>query len=132
MMDRAMRVVAFIGPSNSGKTRLICALIRHFVTAGQTVAAIKHTHHPLNEDRKGDTAAFEDAGASPVILAGDGEAVISATRRITFSVPSDLLAHTPADVVLVEGFKTYDGWPRLNATNVSFEEAVLFVMDRIP
>jgi len=128
-----MRVVAVIGTSNSGKTRLICALIRHFVTSGQTVAAIKHTHHALNEQKRGDTATFSRAGAAPVILAGECEAVLFAetTRRIPFADPSDLLAYLPADVVLVEGFTQFDGWPRIEAAQAGSLQDALALLDRI-
>lgn len=126
MMRRAMRVAAFIGPSNSGKTNLICALVRHFVARGERVAAVKHTHHSLNDERTGDTGRFLDAGAEPVILAGDGDAVLFApggTKRLRFTDPGELLSHLDdADLVLIEGFKNYDGWPRFAVC--SFEEAV--------
>ncbi|HKB78301.1 MAG TPA: molybdopterin-guanine dinucleotide biosynthesis protein MobB, partial [Thermoanaerobaculia bacterium] len=68
-----MHVAAIIGRSGTGKTTLITALIRQFVTEGHTVGAIKHTHHPLNEERRGDTQRFADAGADPVIFAGESE-----------------------------------------------------------
>ena len=111
-----MRVAAIVGESNSGKTMLIVALIRHFVTCGLRVAAIKHSHHPLNYERHGDTAEFEAAGAEPVIFAGDEGAVIftrEAVRRISFRSPDELLGHLTADIVFVEGFKKYEGWPRI-------------------
>ena len=98
---------------------------------GRTVAAIKHTHHPLNFERKGNTGAFETAGAAPVILAGNGEAVLFATSSeslISFGSPSDLLEHIDADFVLVEGFKGYEGWPRFDASQIrSVEEAIAIV-----
>src|SRR5688572_572096 len=98
-----MHVGAIAGPSNSGKTTLISALIRRYRTAGLRVGAIKHTHHPLNEERRGDTAAFEAAGARPVILAGSGAAVIfngPTVRRVAYENPAELLEHFDADIVL--------------------------------
>src|SRR5215212_9393425 len=64
-----MHVAAFIGASRSGKTTLIAELIGRYVAAGLRVGAIKHTHHALNEENRGDTALFRAAGAEPVILA---------------------------------------------------------------
>ncbi len=122
-----MRVAAFVGPSKSGKTTIITALIRRFVTEGRSVSAIKHTHHPLNEERRGDTGAFLEAGASPVIFAGDREAVIfdhAGTRRIAYASPADLLKHVGTDIVLVEGFKSATDWLRIT-TPISVEEATL-------
>ena len=111
-----MYVAAFIGASRSGKTTLLAELIRRYIAAGRRVSAIKHTHHPLNEEDRGDTALFRAAGAEPVILAGDGEAVIFTARgtaRIRFTAPADLLAQCDADVVLIEGFKRIADWPRI-------------------
>ena len=106
-----MRVQPFVGPSNSGKTTAICGLIREAVAGGERVGAIKHTHHPLNTEDRGDTSKFRAAGAEPVILAGDGEAVVfrrDETFRIRFDDPRDLLEVFDGDVVFVEGFKSYD------------------------
>jgi len=131
-----VRVAAFIGSSGSGKTTLVRELIRHFVAQGHSVAAIKHTHHPLNEERRGDTAAFEAAGADPVIFAGDGQAVIfsrDSVRRISFQKPEGLFEHAAADIVFIEGFKRYEGWPRVEldrAKPLSLEDA-LAILDRI-
>jgi molybdopterin-guanine dinucleotide biosynthesis protein B len=113
-----MRVVAITGFSNTGKTTRIVEEIAILVKRGERVAAIKHTHHPLNDRDEGDTARFRAAGAHPVILAGDGEAVVFATNatRITYADPLELLTHVgDAEVVLVEGFKSFNGWPRIDS-----------------
>ncbi len=97
------------------------------------VAAIKHTHHALNEERRGDTAAFAEAGADPVILAAGGAAIVFARGaepcRIEYRDPRDLLQYLPVDLTLIEGWKNYDGWPALRAS-LQREEAIAFV-DRI-
>lgn len=106
-----MRVEAFAGFSGSGKTTAICDRIRTAVANGERSGAIKHTHHALNDEDRGDTARFREAGADPVILAGDQEAVVfrgSRVDHIMFHDPRDLLAQFDVDVVFVEGFKSYD------------------------
>ena len=103
-----MKIDQFAGPSESGKTTHIVELIERHVRKGLTVAAIKHTHHPLNEDDRGDTAKFRKAGANPVILADDHEAVIfdgDSKRRIKFEEPDELLSRLTANVVIIEGWK---------------------------
>lgn len=117
-----MDVAAVVGPSGSGKTTLLVALIRHFVTEGRSVGAIKHTHHELSAVNRGDTAAFVEAGAHPVILAGNGDAIVFGVSRVKFDSPADLLPHFDTDVVLIEGFKEFDGWPRIEA--MSFRDAL--------
>ncbi len=130
------RVAAFIGHSGAGKTTLVASLIRHFVDKGESVAAIKHTHHSLNEENRGDTARFRAAGAEPVIMAGDHEGVVfraDGTKRIRYEKPTDLLAELSANVVLVEGFKSFSGWPTVSideTQRLTLEEA-LSILDRI-
>ena len=135
MMKGAMRVVAFIGRSNSGKTTLICGVVVHFVARGLRVAAIKHTHHPLNEEHRGDTGRFLDAGAMPVILAGEREAVVfeaNAARRIAIAGFGDLLQSVgEPDLVLVEGFKEHEGCPRIDAERVRGIDEAIELLDRI-
>lgn len=109
-----MRIAAIAGWSGSGKTTLIVELTRRYIALGHRVGAIKHTHHPLNRERRGDTFAFEQAGADPVVLASAGEAVIfrrDGTETAIYERERDLLAHFGnADIVLVEGFKDSDAW----------------------
>ena len=61
--------VAFVGHSGSGKTTLVCRLVAHLVSAGRSVAVIKHTHHELSEMNRGDTERFLAAGAAEAVLA---------------------------------------------------------------
>ena len=112
-----MKVAAITGFSGSGKTTLITRLIERYTGEGLRVGAIKHTHHPLNEEDRGDTGRFRAAGADPVILARTGEAVMfsgAGTRRIAYERPGDLLAYFDTDIVLVEGFKELGEWPKIS------------------
>jgi len=110
-----MKIAAIAGWSGSGKTTLIVELIRRHVALGNRVGAIKHTHHPVNHERRGDTVRFEEAGASPVVLASAGEAVIfhrGGTQHATYGHERELLAHfQDVDLILIEGFKDSHAWP---------------------
>lgn len=118
MMQRA---VAFAGYSDSGKTTLICRLIEHFKSLGVEVAAIKHTHHALDSlDSEGDTARFLRAGASSAILAGTGEAIVFRPAsdailpvRFAWKKPSDLTSRTDGALLMIEGFKSLEAWPKV-------------------
>jgi molybdopterin-guanine dinucleotide biosynthesis protein B len=131
-----VNVAAFVGESRSGKTTAIAGLIRHFVAEGQSVGVIKHTHHAINENNRGDTAEFRRCGADPVILAGDGEAVVfrgGETRRIRFERPENLLTHLNTDIAFVEGFKSVAGWPRIELNRLERRSTaeLLSILDRI-
>jgi molybdopterin-guanine dinucleotide biosynthesis protein B len=115
-----VKVAAITGFSGAGKTTLITQLIARYVAEGLRVGAIKHTHHHLNEENRGDTARMRAAGAEPVILAGPGQAVIfraGGTTRVRYERPRDLLQHFDHDVVLVEGFKELGDWPKVSISD---------------
>lgn len=131
-----MRVFGVTGWSGSGKTTLLVELIAHLVARGLRVAAIKHTHHAVNDEDRGDTARFRVAGAAPVVLAGNGVAIVfsdSAPRRETWREPTDILSLVDADIVLVEGFKGRGDWPRLelSAEQRHTPDDVAAILDRI-
>lgn len=134
--------------SGSGKTTLVEALIRLYAGRGARVAAVKHTHHPLNLENRGDTARFLAAGATPVILARDGEAVVWIAANlpplpvrltqgggvVNAATIDELLEHArPAEIALVEGFKQYAGWPRIELLHGAWHSAheAAVMLDRI-
>jgi len=105
-------VLGLAGWSGSGKTTLLLALVALLKRRGLRVATLKHAHHGFDVDQPGkDSFAHRDAGADQVLVAS--------SRRIALMVEAplpdpdarraldDLLPMLgPADVVLVEGFKT--------------------------
>ncbi|MEO8032981.1 MAG: molybdopterin-guanine dinucleotide biosynthesis protein B [Acidobacteriota bacterium] len=100
-----MKIIQVVGWSGSGKTTLIVDLIGRFRARGFKIGALKHTHHPLEADERGDTARFRLAGANPVILAGDGDALLGGIRQ-TFDSTEQLLGYLHGvELVFVEGFK---------------------------
>ena len=111
-----MKVASFVGRSGAGKTTAIASLILRYRDLGFRVGAMKHTHHEINDRNEGDTATMREAGADPVIFAGEEEAVIfgRTTHRVSFTDPRDLLTYFDAcDIVLIEGFRNVATWPRV-------------------
>ena len=104
-----VKAIAFVGPSNSGKTELICRLLEWFSVQGLMVAVLKHSHHQhLGDDGK-DTWRYRQAGARLVALAAPG--LIQITRSGPGEPPLQMILAElaqAADLILVEGYKTSD------------------------
>ncbi|MDE8346949.1 MAG: molybdopterin-guanine dinucleotide biosynthesis protein B [Acidocella sp.] len=103
-----MRAIGVIGWSGSGKTTLVTALIAHFRLVGVSVSTVKHAHHTLTFDTPGkDSFRHAQAGAEEVLLASrNGFALFSAAGEDRLDALLARLA--PVDLVIVEGFKSYD------------------------
>jgi molybdopterin-guanine dinucleotide biosynthesis protein B len=101
------KAVAIVGPSNSGKTELICRLVTWFRTQGLEAAVLKHSHHLQLADTGKDTGRYRQAGARNVALAAPGLLQITRVLAADPPVGEVLAAWTPdADLILVEGYKS--------------------------
>jgi len=125
-----MKILGFIGNSNSGKTTLIEKLLPVFRARGLSVSAIKHAHHGFDMDRPGkDSYRYREAGAGQVLIAtAQRWALLTETPRpATFG---DLLAQlAPCDLVLVEGFRSEGAFPRVEVRRTTSKEPPLWPAD---
>ena len=48
-----MKIIGFCGWSGSGKTDLICRIIKYLSSQELFISTIKHTHHNIEIDKKG-------------------------------------------------------------------------------
>lgn len=104
-----MKVWGITGWKNAGKTGLVVRLAGEFTGRGLTVATIKHAHAGFDIDKPGtDSARHRDAGAREVLISsGRRWALI---HELGEDEPEPNLEYllsrlSPADLVLVEGFK---------------------------
>lgn len=59
--------IHIVGRKNSGKTTLVCELVRELASRGIRVATVKHTHHQHELDTPGkDSHKHREAGAAAV------------------------------------------------------------------
>jgi molybdopterin-guanine dinucleotide biosynthesis protein MobB len=103
------KAIAIVGPSNSGKTELICRLLEWFAAQGLKVAVLKHSHKLHLGDEDKDTGRYRQAGGRLVALAAPG--LLQITRSVLAEPPlAAILAELApaADLILVEGYKTSD------------------------
>lgn len=102
-------VFGVTGWKNSGKTTLVCNLVREFSSRGYRVSTVKHAHEGFEIDQAGtDSYQHRHAGAGEVALAGGSRwALIHDGRErednATLQAMIDRLS--PCDLVIVEGFK---------------------------
>ncbi|MBC7968392.1 MAG: molybdopterin-guanine dinucleotide biosynthesis protein B [Fuerstia sp.] len=100
--------IHIVGRKNSGKTTLVCELVREFTARGLKVATVKHTHHHHELDTPGkDSHKHRQAGAAAVgILSPHMTALFIPTEReqrgesryVQFEVQ-----FSDCDLILVEG-----------------------------
>jgi molybdopterin-guanine dinucleotide biosynthesis protein B len=109
-----MRIVAVVGFSESGKTRLVVRLIRELKGRGLRVGAVKRCSHGFTLDTEGkDTAEFSAAGADGVaMVAPDGWAALGRAPEPDAARLARRL-FPRADVVLIEGGKEIRGTPKI-------------------
>ncbi len=101
------KTIAVVGPSNSGKTQLICRLLHWFQAQGLKVAALKHSHKIGLGGEGKDTWRYSKTGAQVVALTSPG--FMQVTHYLSEDPPlaKILAALSPeADLILVEGYKS--------------------------
>ena len=104
-----MKAIGLIGVSALGKSRFVEDLIHAFRFEGWSVSTIKRAPDGFDLDQPGKTSyARREAGCHEVMLVGDKRLVLMREFGADRDPPLDsLLARlAPADVVIVEGFKT--------------------------
>jgi len=103
-----MRIIGLAGWSGAGKTTLLIKVIPRLTARGLKVSTVKHAHHSFDVDQPGkDSHAHRLAGASEVLVGSANRWALVHELRGEPEVPfAALLAKlSPADVVVVEGFK---------------------------
>ncbi|MEK7468617.1 MAG: molybdopterin-guanine dinucleotide biosynthesis protein B [Planctomycetota bacterium] len=102
-----MKLIAFNGPSDSGKTWMIERLVRLWTSRGLRVGVVKHCSKGYQLDREGkDSSRFWEGGAAAVAVVGPGEWAVR--RREPEADPARVAQEafpTGIDVAIVEGFR---------------------------
>lgn len=103
-----MKIFAFVGISDSGKTHLIRKLIAELKNRGYTVSVIKHCARGFDLEEQGkDSAQFMEAGSDSVIMySPDGMAVFQ-QKKAGLDVKKISRKYLKcSDFVLIEGAKS--------------------------
>ncbi|MFC2008897.1 molybdopterin-guanine dinucleotide biosynthesis protein B [Chloroflexota bacterium] len=99
--------VAFVGPSQVGKTTIVESLIEELRKRSHRVATIKHSGHGMVVDTPlKDSWRFTQSGSDLVVVASDRSALCIQNGQSPYDIEEILrLAEDRADIALVEGFK---------------------------
>ena len=100
-------ILTFAAPSGTGKTTLICEVVRLLTGVGLRVAVLKHDAHRLALDTPGkDTWRYRQAGAWRALIAGSSELGLFSAVDGEVSLSGLVDAWLgEADLVLTEGFR---------------------------
>ena len=127
-----MKVFGIYGWSGSGKTDLICRLIKFFTKKKIKISSIKHTHHNISIDKKGkDSFHHRESGSKEVIVGGKQNwALIHNGEEDEDNTLDDLLKKfsCEVDLVLVEGFKE-SKIPKIEVYNSSLKQIPICLND---
>ena len=123
-----MKIVAFSGPSNSGKTTLIVKLVE-LLKASFKITVIKHD--PKDKavfDTKGkDSAKFFDSGANVIVTSPKRTTYFSNEQS---SMKKLLDIAEGSDLVFIEGLKHIQA-PRIGVFRDSIQESYLPFLDAV-
>lgn len=99
-------VIGFAGYSDSGKTTLIAALVRHFRLQGKRIGVIKHDGHGHYKEAEGtDSSKYKEAGADAAVVVSPDSLTVYRRKPLTFDQVVAELQNEKLDLILVEGFK---------------------------
>jgi len=125
-------VIGLAGWSGSGKTTLAEQVIAGLTARGLEVATIKHAHHGFDADKPGkDSYRHRAAGARQVVVSSQARSVLFTENRDRGERRlEDLLdALSPADIVIVEGFKR-EPIPKIEIFRLATGKPPLFTEDK--
>jgi molybdopterin-guanine dinucleotide biosynthesis protein B len=106
------KTVAVIGFKDSGKTRVVEALVAELTRRGFTVGTLKHTAENIMFDTPGkDTSRHREAGAKATAILHQNAAAIFIDDHV--KIGDVVKALGTLDYLVIEGFKTLDTHARI-------------------
>lgn len=122
-----MKIFAFVGISDSGKTLLMRKLIGELKSRRYTVSVIKHCAHGFELEEKGkDTAQFMEAGSDSVCMYSPDGIVVFQQKKTELDVKKISREYLKcSDFILVEGAKSDKKLKKIEVLRKGFSEKIL-------
>jgi len=101
-------VFGIVGWSGSGKTHLICRIIKYFDKKKINICSIKHSHHNFEIDKKGkDSYEHLKSGSKEVVIYNEYKFAMITTKKKKKINLKDIVDKfsSDTDIILIEGLK---------------------------
>jgi len=128
-----MKIFAFVGISDSGKTHLMRKLVGELKRRGYTVSVIKHCAHGFDLEEQGkDTSQFLEAGSDSVCMySPDGMAVFQ-QKKTELDVKKISREYLKcSDFILIEGAKSDKKLKKIEVLRKGFSEKILCTSEEL-
>ncbi len=122
-----MKVFAFVGLSDSGKTHLMRKLIGKLKSKGYAVSVIKHCPHGFDlEKQEKDTAQFMEAGSNSVCMYSPDGTVVYQRKKTELDVMKLSREYLKwSDFILVEGASSNKKLKKIEVLRKGLSEKIL-------
>ena len=125
-------IFGIVGWSGSGKTHLICRIIKYFDKKKLNVCSIKHSHHNFEIDKKGkDSHKHIQSGSNEVIIYNERKwALISKKQEKKQNIEEIINKFNKlTDIIIIEGLK-YGNFAKLEVIRSSIDKPFIFKNDK--
>lgn len=116
----SQRIFGVTGWKNSGKTTLVCELVREITSRGFSVSTVKHAHKTFEIDHEGrDSYRHRESGATQIAVSSRMRwAIVHELRGDNEPPLKEMLARlNPVDLIIVEGYKR-ESHPKIECRRV--------------
>lgn len=121
-------ILSVVGTSGSGKTAIVEALVKELTSRGLAIGTVKHGGHGFDLDQPGkDTWRHREAGARVVVAASPGRIALQLETEGDPDLQEIRERFIPPglDLVIAEGFKTRNPFPKIEAAIFTPQDAPL-------
>ncbi len=126
-----LKIFGVVGWSGSGKTDLICRLIKNLDKKKINICSVKHTHHNFQIDKEGkDSFEHLRSGSKEVIIYNEHKfAMISQKKKEKISFEDVIKKFSKGmDIILVEGMK-FSSIEKIEIHRTTLKKPLLCVED---
>lgn len=128
-MRAPVPAVAFVAPSDTGKTTFLVEVIRELRRRGRTVGAVKHAPHGFEDlSPETDSRRLAEAGASPAAVVSGRRALLEVSGPEGDLDPGELIGQhfRQVEMVLLEGYKG-SPYPKIEVHRTGLGKDLLLV-----